>query len=382
MNEYSTSFKAYRELASIKRAMWLYVSIFVCGFAIFMCLASYAGTTLYSQMDDISLSIGANTRSLKKLQTLVVSSFEEGKQIEKHFSLIVRSSMPAQIKINIYPKYLMSSPITVAGIKKRLTSPGSIQYENYIKNIYEFDDKPDIHNVYLFYGGHGLGKSHAAQLLGKAISRFGDTIVISAPMTNFLSVASFNSVGHILQAIEAVHDCNIIWLFDELDSYLLDNRDIIYQSKSITEFAEYTGFVENKNRLLAFTMNNGEILKHDYWSHQTEIVNGTYEFEQDFKRALSKTGMTANNFLTDGQLSRLRSFVGNKLYNFKRFNREIAKRFIDLYLPEDHKLVWNNKTEEKLFGIEEGDTATTYDVRTLLIALDDVLNNNAVMVVV
>ncbi|QEI03626.1 hypothetical protein [Rachiplusia nu nucleopolyhedrovirus] len=383
MNEYSTSFRAYRELASIKRALWLYVSIFVCGFAIFMCMASYAGSTLYSQMDDISLSIGAETRSLKKLQNLVVEAFEENVETEKHFSLILRSSTPAQLKINLYPESLMSSPSAVSRTKERLTCPGSVQYENYIRSLYDFDYKPDIHNVYLFYGGHGLGKSYSAQLLGKAISRFRDTVVISAPMTSFLGVASLNSIGHIIQAIETVHDCYVIWMFDELDSYLLDNRDVIYQSKSITEFAEYTGFVDNRNRILAFTMNNGELLKHDYWAHQNEIANGTYEFERDFRRALSKTGMTANDFLTDGQLSRLRSFVGNKMYKFKRFSKESAKRFINLYLSEDKKLVWTTKIEQRLFGVEDNSTSgglteskRTYDVRTLLIALDDVLNHD------
>lgn len=374
----NTSYKAYRELASIKRTMWLYVSIFVFGFVTFMCVASYAGTVVYSQMDDISMSIGAETKSVKQLQELIVEQFNGRAETQKHVSLILRNRSPAQIKINAYPKYQMTFPTTVSFVKNHVTCPGSAQYEHYIKSLYELDVKPDIHNIFLFHGGHGLGKSYSAQLLGRAISRFRDTIVISAPMINFLNAANFNFVGHILQSIEAIHDCYIIWLFDELDSYLLDNRDVLYHSKSITEFAEYTGFVDNKNRILAFTMNNGELLKHDYWAHQMDIVNGTYEFERDYKRALVKTGMTANDFLSDNQLSRLRSFVGNKLFKFKKFSKSTAMRFIDLYLPENNKLNWTLRIEQKLFGAENNTMVSSdglYDVRSLLISLDDVLSN-------
>ncbi|AJD80808.1 hypothetical protein [Pseudoplusia includens SNPV IE] len=367
MNEYSTSFRAYRELLSIKRALWLYVSLVVCGFAVFIGLSVYAGGVIYAQIEDISQTVGAAARSQKELQSHIIESFGNNLEADIQFSLIIRSSTSVQLKINTYP-----ARRSIRFSEERVTCPGSAQYENYIKSLYDRDTKPDIHNVYLFYGGHGLGKSYAAQQLGKAMSKFGNVVVVSVPMTSFVGIVGFNTIGNVIQSIESVCDgCYVIWMFDELDSYLIDNRDSLYQSKSITEFAEYTGFVKNHNRILAFTMNNGEILKHDYWAHQDEIANGTYENERDFRKALAKTGMSSTDFLVDGQLSRLRSFVGNKIYKFRRFNREVAKRFINMYLPQHMQLSWNNQIENKLFG---NDTSQTYDVRTLVIALDDVLN--------
>ncbi|AAZ67486.1 orf116 [Trichoplusia ni single nucleopolyhedrovirus] len=369
MNEYSTSFRAYRELLSIKRALWLYVSLMFCGFAIFIGMSVYAGGVIYAQIEDISQTVGAAARSQKELQNHIKKSFDNDLEADIQFSLIIRSSSSVQLKINTYPEQNF-----ITFTEERVTCPGSAQYENYIKTLYDRDTKPDIHNVYLFYGGHGLGKSFAAQQLGKAMSKFGNVVVVSVPMTNFIGVVGFNTIGNVIQSIEAVCDnCFVIWMFDELDSYLINNRDSLYQSKSITEFAEYTGFVKNHNRILAFTMNNGEILRHDYWAHQDEISNHTYEYERDFRKALAKTGMSSTDFLVDGQLSRLRSFVGNKIFKFKRFNRETAKRFINMYLPKHMQLSWNNQIENKLFGNETA-LAQTYDVRTLVIALDDVLN--------
>ncbi|QYC92681.1 Hypothetical protein Trvi_ORF119 [Trabala vishnou gigantina nucleopolyhedrovirus] len=393
------TFKTYRELVSIKRAQWTFVWLTLISVSTVVALACYGAATMNSQIKTISQSVAGETISRTKLQARIAQAFQRGGDGDFYTSLLVnRLNVMMRVNTFSHAPHLNGSFITC---------PASHEYKMYLREVSQLHRKPVISNVFLFAGTHGLGKSYASYQLGKTLSRFDRVTVISVPMMTF---GNINEVGAIIEGIETAlggtENCGyIIWTFDELDSYVMHKqRDM--RDKSITEFAEYTGFirggdakVKNEgtssskgtataainnegsggNRVLVFTMNNAEMLMHDYWADRDVIEHNLtgYRYADDYRKALEFTGLSQLHFLQEGQLSRLRSFVGNKLFLFKKFNFKRAKEFATEYLT-GKGIVYNSIIELKLFGNNtvsvEDDNKNVFSVRELKIAMDDIVN--------
>ncbi|UJZ88998.1 hypothetical protein QKV36_gp050 [Erannis ankeraria nucleopolyhedrovirus] len=365
MNEYTTTFKLFRELVSIKRAQWFSVWLFFASVCVILSLSCYAGIVAGKQINTISQSLATQLHSENKLIEKIVSSFDKHIDNDFYYSLNLKRNVMIRVSTLVHNKSVNESSFDC---------PASQKYHDYLMNLLKLKQKPTVTGLFMFAGEHGLGKSYASYQLGQALSRFANTIVVSVPMNTF---GDINEVGHIIERIEnsMYEKCYVVWTFDELDSYILDNRHDL-RDKTITQFAEYTGFVKNENRLLVFTMNNAEMLMHDYWNDEQEIIQNYthYKYKDDFQKALTYTGLHTQTFLQQGQLSRLYSFLGNKQFKFEKFNFEKAQSFVKHYL-NDKNIVYNNVTENVLFQTDDRDTKL-YSVRKLKIAMDEIINEN------
>ncbi|AOT85601.1 cyun143 [Cyclophragma undans nucleopolyhedrovirus] len=366
MNEYTSTYKLFREVVSIKRAQWTFVWLMFVSVSLVVGLGCYGAASVSNQINTISQSVAAETHSRAKLQNRILQLFASGVNGDFYQSLVV-GFQNVMIRVNTFVHHN-----TTDG-DKAISCPASSKYKKYLLGVSRLPVKPIISNVFLFAGGHGLGKSYASYQLGRALSRFSNVIMISLPMMSF---GNINNVGVIVEGLEqamgGAHNSYIIWTFDELDSYVMHNkRDM--RDKSITEFAEYTGFIKSDNRVLVFTMNNAEIIMHDYWSDRATIVNNitAYPYAEDYRRALDFTGLEERYFLQEGQLSRLYSFVGNKLFVFKKFNTTTAREFAQRYLTAKN-IEYTLDTDSKLFSAFSADHM--FNVRELKIALDDIVN--------
>nr|AFS52018.1 DekiORF141 [Dendrolimus kikuchii nucleopolyhedrovirus] len=367
MNEYTSTYKLFREVVSIKRAQWTSVWLTFVSVSLVVGLGCYGAVSVNSQINTISQSVAAETHSRAKLQSRILQLFASGENGDFYQSLVV-GFQNVMIRVNTFVHHNATADNVDA-----ISCPASSEYKKYLLGVSKLPVKPIISNVFLFAGSHGLGKSYASYQLGRALSRFSNVIMISLPMMSF---GNINSVGVIVEGLEqamgGAHNSYVIWTFDELDSYVMHNkRDM--RDKSITEFAEYTGFIKSDNRVLVFTMNNAEILMHDYWTDRDTIVNNitAYPYAEDYRRALDFTGLEERYFLQEGQLSRLHSFVGNKLFVFKKFNATVAREFAQRYLAAK-QIDYTLDTDSKLFSVYTADHM--FNVRELKIALDDIVN--------
>ncbi|AIU41344.1 orf105 [Sucra jujuba nucleopolyhedrovirus] len=387
MHKYTTEYKLLRELVSIKRAQWSSMFSFLSCFAILVGISCYGASVANTQINAISNSVAAQYHSQNVLRQKIVeairnSEVDKNNPTEFYFSLTTRYQN-VMLKVNTFAqsaaKYNdkenvngLAAPPPTYFDNLLINVPASPDYAGYLRNVTK---APIINNVFLFAGGHGLGKSYAAVQLGYLLNRFANAVVIiSMPMTSSINENFLNDIGGILDTIESAlqKNCYIVWAFDELDTYLVQRRQD-YQEKTLTQFAEYTGFVANKNRVLIFTMNNYELLAHNYWQDEMSIKNTTIEYKyiKDFRKALGYTKLSENQFLQEGQLSRLYSFIGNKLFVYKPFDKTAAQLFAQKYL-KTHNIEWNDKIEKRLFS--NNSTTVTYTVRTLKIAMDDIIN--------
>ncbi|AAC59112.1 unknown [Orgyia pseudotsugata multiple nucleopolyhedrovirus] len=359
MNEYTSTYRLFRELVSIRRAQWTMIGLSLASVALVVSLACYGASVVNEQMNSISRSVAAQLHNHEQLQRRIAGALSAQQDADFTYPLVVRSSN-VMINVNTF------GHTSIIDAKYFSACPASAQYAASLSQLYKLSRPPLISNVFLFAGGHGLGKTYASYQLGRALSRFADTIVISVPMNTF---GNLNDAGALISRLEeALHgECFIVWTFDELDSYVVQSLDAM-RDKTITQFAEYTGFIKNTNRVLAFTMNNAEMLLHDYWGDRERIeANFThYEHVDDLRRALAFTRMDLDTFLQEGQLSRLRSFVGNKLFVYKPFTAQVARAFALQYLEHEHV----NASVDTLFV----DDNKPFSVRTVKIALDDIVN--------
>ncbi|ABI35790.1 hypothetical protein [Ectropis obliqua nucleopolyhedrovirus] len=337
----------------------------------FIGLACYAGNVANNQISTISQSVAAKLHNRIKLQNQIVSYFSndinnnnDDNENEFLFSLVTNRNN-VMIKLNMFKHVATLSDMFII-------CPASHTYEMYLKSIMNMTHPPLINNIFLFAGNHGLGKSYAGLQLGKAFSRFADTVVVSLPMNKF---DNFNDVGEVIETIEQAlnNKCFVIWTFDELDTYVLQSSRTDLRDKTITQFAEYTGFVKRySRRILVFTTNNAEFIKHDYWADSNRILNDSFNYEHidDFNKAINFLSIPPKRFLQEGQLSRLHSFVGNKLFLYNNFNKTVAIHFSKLYLSK-YNIDYTNNVELQLF---ERLHNSQYNVRELKIVLDDIVN--------
>ncbi|QWO71657.1 hypothetical protein [Orgyia pseudotsugata single capsid nuclopolyhedrovirus] len=368
MHDYMSPYKMLHEVSSIKRAQWTMISLMATTAALAIGLSCYGAVVVNEQMNAISQSVAAQIHNHAQLQNRIVSELKSGRDADFYYPLLIRANN-YMIRVSTFTYKTSVEPKAY-----EFTCPASKKYEQYLHNLRNLQHKPVVNNVFLFAGGHGLGKSYAAMQLGKTLSRFEESVVvISVPMNTF---HDFNIAGALIERIESALDkkCYIVWTFDELDSYLMYSSDDV-RDKTITQFAEYTGFVSNENRVLAFTMNNAEMFMHNYWANRERIENNLthYEHAEDFRKALKLTRMSDDTFLQEGQMSRLYSFVGNKLFVYKPFNYITALTFVKQYLS-DKGVKYTNATETKLFG--DGDADRHFSIRELKIAMDDIVNTN------
>ncbi|ABI13895.1 hypothetical protein AGNV_048 [Anticarsia gemmatalis multiple nucleopolyhedrovirus] len=359
MHDYMSGHRLFREIVSIKRAQWTMIWLALASVTIAVTLACYGAVVVNEQMNTISQSVGAQIHSHTQLQHRIVNELMAGRDADFYYPLVVRSSN-VMIHVNTFARHTANA----SDVEYFSECPASASYKDYLTQLYKLNNPPVISNVFLFAGGHGLGKTYASFQLGKALSKFADTIVISVPMNTF---GNINDAGALIERLENAlgGKCFIVWTFDELDSYLLrdDMRD-----KTITQFAEYTGFVKSANRVLVFTMNNAEVLLHNYWADRTRIETNLthYEHANDLAKALEFTQMDQRMFLQEGQLSRLYSFVGNKLFVYRPFTADVARKFADQYLKRagiahtDMNGLFNENVQ--------------YSIRTVKIILDDTIN--------
>lgn len=366
MHEYTSTYKLLRELVSIKRAQWLFLISFVTSIVTLVAIFCYAASIANTQINAISESVAAQFHSRNVLLEKITTSVQTNQEFEFYYSLATRQQN-IMLKVNTFS---VSQIDNGNDNNLSISVPASDSYARYLQNL--TFATPVINNVFLFAGAHGLGKSYAALQLGRVLSRFVHAaVVISMP----LSAANdqfLNDVGVIIENVERAfsRDCYVIWAFDELDTYLSQRR-LDYREKTLTQFAEYTGFVANQRRLLVFTMNNYEVLAHDYWRSRNLIETDPqhYAHMTDFNKALQYTRLTQTQFLQEGQLSRLFSFVGNKAFEFKPFDLETAITFAKSYL-KNFNIPWSNAIQAKLFANND----EYFTVRSLKIAMDDVIN--------
>ncbi|AAP29886.1 unknown [Choristoneura fumiferana multiple nucleopolyhedrovirus] len=356
-----STYKLFRELVSIKRAQWTMNGLCFGSVMLVVGLACYGAAVINNQISTISRSVAAQLHNQEQLQRRIVAALAAERSADFNYPLVMGSST-VMINVNTFAHAVNVSAVDAAYFS---ACPASGRYESYLAQLYKLPRPPHISNVFLFAGGHGLGKTYASYQLGRALSRFADTVVISVPMNTF---GNINDAGALMASWEEALQgkCFIVWTFDELDSYVMRNRDDM-RDKKITQFAEYTGFIKNANRVLVFTMNNAEMLLHDYWADRKSIeANFTnYEHADDLRRALAFTRTDIGTFLQEAQLSRLRSFVGNKLFVYRPFIAQTAKAFATQYLAHAHV----NASVETLF-----DDSAMFSVRTVKITLDDIIN--------
>ncbi|AHH82688.1 ORF-99 [Buzura suppressaria nucleopolyhedrovirus] len=364
MHEYTSTYKLLRELVSIKRAQWLFLISFVTSIVTLVGLFCYTASIANIQINAISESVAAQFHSRNVLMEKILTAVQTNGESEFYYSLATRQQN-IMLKINTFSASKIDGYNNVS-----INVPASDNFARYLQG--STHATPIINNVFLFAGSHGLGKSHAAQQLGFVLSRFVHAaVVISVPLsaTNDLFL---NDVGAIIEIVERTfaHDCYVIWVFDELDTYLSQRR-LEYRDKTLTQFAEYTGFVANRRRVLVFTMNNYEILGHDYWSDRNLIETDPkhYTHLNSFNKALQYTRLSQTQFLQEGQLSRLYSFVGNKAFEFKPFDLKVAITFAENYL-RNFNIPWSNNIRSKLFANDD----KHFTVRALKIAMDDIIN--------
>lgn len=371
MNDYTTTYRVYRELVGIKRAQWTFVGLIgLCALA-FIGLGCYAGSVANEQINTISRSVASQQLNRASLDTMVSRAIEERRDIDTYFSLETRGGDATQLRVTVFNQNVLLS-------NEAVVCPASKTYADHLNHLAA---PSKLNGVYMFAGGHGLGKSYAARDLGRILSRYCNAVVISVPMETF---GHLNAVGQILNGIEtrlskidnggaALHT---VWVFDELDSYLMRNRQEM-AGKSVTQFAEYTGFLDaGTNRTLAFTMNNAELLKHDYWGQRDIIETNItgYAYANDFRKALSYTGLSTKQYLLEGQLSRLYSFIENKMYAFEKFNETQARTFAKRYFADRH-IEYTDDSDREIFK-NNNSNSTAYTVRTLKIRIDDVIGND------
>ncbi|AAK85663.1 hypothetical protein [Epiphyas postvittana nucleopolyhedrovirus] len=367
MHEYTSTHKLFREIMSIKRAQWTMIWLTLSSVALIISLASYGATVVNEQMNTISLSVAAQIYNHAQLEQRIITELAAKQNGEFHYPLIIRSSN-VMIHVNTFA---YTPSFIAADVEYYSACPASARYATYLNKLYNLLRPPVISNVFLFAGSHGLGKSYASFQLGKALSRFANTVVFSVPMNTFNNI---NDAGALIERVEKAlgKTSFIVWSFDELDSYVLNNRNDM-RDKTITQFAEYTGFVKNANRVLVFTMNNAEVLLHDYWADRKRIETDFlhYEHANDFNKAIEFTGLERRTFLQEGQLSRLHSFVGNKLFVYEPFDANAARTFAVRYLNRANAQQ-ATAAVETLLG---GNSSRRFSIRTLKIALDDIVNN-------
>lgn len=362
MNEYTSTYKLFRELVSIKRAQWTMIWMALFSITLIISLGCYGAAVANEKMSVISQSVAAQIHNHAQLQKRVLAELAAARDVDFYYPLVVRSNN-VMIRVNTFAHRADQSFDDVSYFS---ACPASAEYQAYLTQLYGAQRAPLISNVFLLAGGHGLGKTYGSFQLGKALSRFANTIVVSVPMNTF---GNINEAGVLIGRLEDAFEGKIyiVWTFDELDSYVIRNLDDV-RDKSITQFAEYTGFIKNTNRVLVFTMNNAEMLMHDYWGDRERIESNleTYEHADDLNRALEFTRMNIRTFLQEGQLSRLRSFVGNKLFLYKPFGADAAQAFAKRYLQRAGVSYTNDTIA--LIKREQ------YSVRTLKIVLDDIVN--------
>ncbi|AUA60347.1 ORF116 protein [Operophtera brumata nucleopolyhedrovirus] len=369
-SEYTATHKLYREIKSIKRAHWLFVFIISIGGTVAIALAIFAGCAINDQFDVLSRSVGASALSQRNLENEIWQSFESQTDAEFKITYVTKHMNHVVMKINCIN-------MNISFVHDYLSVPSCSAYETHIKNLISMKERPVIHNIYLYTGSHGLGKTYAAYILAQALSRFDNVVLVTIPMYTYIEAASeLNLVCDILHGIDVkMKDVSytMVWLFDELDTYLMNERNV-YNTKDISEFAEMCDFTGDKKRILAFAMNNGEILKHNYWEDQDVITKDvtSYVHYDDLIKAIKLTHSSLIDFMTEGQLSRLASFVGNKVYNYEPFDRDAAKRFIIKYLASTR--LANRFNETTIDNIILQSSTNKYSTRQIIIRIDDLLN--------
>ncbi|AAR28916.1 ORF152 [Leucania separata nucleopolyhedrovirus] len=316
--EYLGANRLHDDVRSIKRAQWTYVTVFTLTTIVLFAIALTAGVQVKDQFDDLTRTVGAPTRSSKELIAFVVDCAAGERFDSRKMSLVTRRLGSVNLRVTVMPRNeRIASNLTV-------NVPASARYEKYLNTLNHLNNRPYVHNVFLFSGDHGLGKSYAAFQMAQALSRFSTVVLFSTPMNLFMRTADFNTVGELLQNVESalraekIADYTIVWLFDELDTFILSDT-AMYNDKDITQFAESTGFIDSAERILAFTMNNDIIFRHDYWADREKILNASsdYEHREDAVAAAKLLRLTLENFLIDGQYSRIRSFSGQQEFRFR-----------------------------------------------------------------
>ncbi|AKC91658.1 hypothetical protein [Lambdina fiscellaria nucleopolyhedrovirus] len=413
MQEYSsiTSNRAtHTVLLSIKRAQWAMVWLGCVAACVFVALGCYAGVSAHRQINYISRSVGAQLHSETRFAAAIVDALASGRVQDQYLSLLTRYGH-LSMRVSTFPHWQHDDFASITNVTTYFECPASAKYKQYLTMLIgkkgqtlTNNGAPVISNIFLFSGNHGLGKSFAGQQLAAALATFRCAVALSTPMDVF---DNLNSVSVIADMVDEAtqHSCYLVWVFDELDSYISKNLDTL-RRKTITQMAEYAGFIaDNKRRVLAFTTNNGEMLAHDYWGRDRRAIekmyndrdNGVvdaaaktnrssssstintdnllYSHNDDYEKALLFTGLTSKQFLIEGQLSRLRSFIGDKMYTFTKFQYGEALAYIEKYLKE-HQVPYDDSVETTIKSLNNGSNSVydLFTMRELRIYLDDIIN--------
>jgi hypothetical protein len=328
--------KFYFQFRSIKRAFCLMNTFDVFKTIVIFVFAISVSVKLLNELDKVKRSAFKSEQSQNVLCESILNFMED---TDKNY----HSSIHQHIASDFGSEKITNIKVVVLHVNDNVEIeivPACKKYENYLKILYT-NGIPAVFNIFMFYGDHGLGKTYAAIQFAKTLSKYTNVVLISLSMEAFLTYNDINVVTVILKKLETKLSqyegkYKIIWLFDELDTYLKNYISVNNYRKTLTEFAESAGFVDGKNKILMFAMNNGDMFKHNYWTHNFKSLkcNNTIQICVDFNRALEFTSMTAKNFLTQGELNRLYSFMDGNIFRYKNLNVKEALTFAHNYQVE------------------------------------------------
>lgn len=355
-SEYMGALQLPQHLRSIARAHWAAVITFCLAVA----LGAYAAVVVGDRLNDMVLTVGAPMRSRREMARAVIDRLRmshRSEETERWLSMAMPNQNAVNVKLLVLPRNRTRAAVTV---------PASRAYESYLNALYATDKRPNLGDVFLFSGGRGLGRSYAADQLGRALSRFAPTVVISTPMSMFMRAADFGVVGSILSDLETAleRDCVIVWVFEELDAYMKTAGS----HRDIAQFVESTGFLTNDRRVLVFTSSKPVLFRHDYWRAREQILdaNSVYAHADQVDEAARLLGLDVVELLDDDELGRLCSYVADNKFEFDPFDRQDALIFLDHYLAEHRRRIdLNDDTVRSvLFGTDD-----RFSVRDLIARL-------------
>lgn len=327
--------KIYLQFKSIKRSFYLLnvFNIFKISFFIFVICAVVKFLNEINVVKEIAFKSEQSQNKLcdNILQYMKDTNKNYHNYIHQYITSTCSSERITNIKVEVFHK---NENVEIEYV------PACRKYENVLKTLYHSNNIPNIYNIFMFYGDHGLGKTYSAYQLARILSKNINVILLSISMEPFLSHNDINSVIVILKKIELKlkkfeGNYKIIWLFEELDIFLKNYISTNNLKKTITEFIESAGFIDGKNKILMFTMNNGDMFKHNYWTQNFKDThtkcNNTLHICVDFKKALEYTNMDIKNFLIQGELNRLYAFMNGYIFRYRNLNITEAVNFAHKY---------------------------------------------------
>lgn len=325
-----------RRLRTLNLAIWLRLAVSTSLSVAFGLAFVVTGAHIWDQLSPVTDALAGSRTSLDKLCVQVTAGLAGGAPLDEltwvYTTRSLVSPFDVAFRLSVFPGGGPSADPIV---------PGSPELESHLTRLAAPGPRPVLGHPYVFYGTNGVGKSHAARTAGRVLSRHGPVVVLAVQMSEFLSPGPMGDKKLyaesilVMEAVEACvgrADALTVWVFDELDTFLLATLGRDYFKKDVSLYVENGGFTDGRRRpgrLLVMTMNNADLLSHDYWNPDALGQPGV---EAALERALALTGLTRERFLVEGQLSRLHSFVGNRFFEFRKLDAGAALRFAEDYV--------------------------------------------------